>query len=66
MGIGSFAVACVLLAAGAGGAVDEWPMNQTQFKIPIHIKPEAQADIAELRLFCSRDEGRTWNHAGTA
>jgi hypothetical protein len=66
MGIGSFAVACLLLAAGAGAAPDEWPMNQTQFKIPIHVKPELQADIAELRLFCSRDEGKTWNHAGTA
>jgi hypothetical protein len=65
MGIGSFAVAC-LLAVGAGAPPDEWPMNQTQFKIPIHVKPEMQADIAELRLFCSRDEGRTWHHAGTA
>jgi hypothetical protein len=65
MGIGSFALAC-LLAVGAGAASEEWHMNQTQFKIPIRIKPELQADIAELHLYCSRDEGRTWNQVGRA
>ena len=66
MGIGSFAMACLLLAVAAGGTPDEWHMNQTQFKIPIRIKPELQTDISELKLFCSRDEGKTWNLAGVA
>jgi len=66
MGLGSFTLACLLFAVSAGGAPDEWHMSQTQFKIPIKIKPDLQADIHKLRLFCSRDEGKTWNLVGTA
>ncbi len=66
MGLGSFTLACLLFAVSAGGVPDEWHMSQTQFKIPIKIKPDLQADIHKLRLFCSRDEGKTWNLVGTA
>jgi hypothetical protein len=66
MGLGSFTLACLMFAVSAGGAADEWHMSQTQFKIPIKIKPDLQADIHKLRLFCSRDEGKTWNLVGTA
>ncbi len=66
MGIGSFAMACLLFAVSAGAAPDEWHMNQTQFKIPIRIKPDQQADIKSLVLYYSRDEGATWNQGGTA
>jgi hypothetical protein len=66
MGIGSFAMACVLLAVSAGEPQQEWHMNQTQFKIPIRIKPETHNDISELRLFCSQDEGKTWHQVGVA
>jgi hypothetical protein len=55
-----------LLVMAAGGAPDVWPINQSSFKIPIHVDPARRAAIRELRLFYSTDEGRTWKQTAVA
>jgi hypothetical protein len=51
---------CLLLAT-QGNPDDVVYLNQRNFQIPISIKPERQADIKELLLFRSRDQGRSWD-----
>jgi hypothetical protein len=42
-------------------------VNQKGFTIPISVKPERRADVRELVLYVSRDQGRTWEiHGRTA
>lgn len=62
MSLGSFTLACLLLTANAD-APEAWHYNDKQLQIPIRINPERQADIRELVLFVSRDEGKTWQEA---
>jgi hypothetical protein len=50
----------VLLLTTQGNPDDVVYLNQRNFQIPISIKPERQADIKELLLFRSRDQGRSW------
>jgi hypothetical protein len=49
---------CLLLAPH--GADDVFYMNQQNFQIPIKIAADRQADVKELLLFMSRDEGKSW------
>src|SRR5262249_4280980 len=51
---------CLLLAAQTGAAEDVVHMNQRGFQIPIRIQPERKAEVRELILFMSRDQGKTW------
>src|SRR5262245_51730887 len=67
MATGWFAWTCLLLAAGSpGGSDDVVHMNQRGFQIPIKIQPERQADVRELILYVSRDQGRTWGISARA
>jgi hypothetical protein len=56
---------CLLLAGANGGAYDV-AYKAKFLKIPIRISPEAQRDVRQLRLFLSRDQGRTWEEVGKA
>ena len=61
MGTGWLTWTCLLLAAGAPAAADDTVhMNQRGFQIPIRIEPARQAEVRELLLYLSRDQGRTW------
>jgi hypothetical protein len=60
MGMGSLTWACLLLAANAG-APDVYHLNQKKFAIPVKFEPSRRAEIRELLLYVSRDEGRSWN-----
>jgi hypothetical protein len=62
------ALACLMLGVGAPGSGDEIVyINQKGFTIPISVKPERRADVRELVLYLSRDQGRTWEiHGRTA
>jgi hypothetical protein len=56
---GSLLLACVL-AAHAGEA-EPWYLNISQFAIPIRISdPARKAEIKELLLYVSRDQGHNW------
>jgi hypothetical protein len=67
MGTGWLAWTCLLLATGAPGAADDIVhMNQRGFQIPIRIEPQRQAEVSELLLYLSRDQGRTWEIYGRA
>lgn len=53
--------------AGQPQPVKEYHINQHQIRIPISIESSAQrAEIRELILFLSTDEGRTWNQQAVA
>jgi hypothetical protein len=65
MGIGSFTLACLLLAVGAGPAPDEIYLTQTRFKIPVNIEAGGQSDVSAIRLFCCRPGSSQWELAGT-
>ncbi len=53
--------------AGEPQPVKEYHINQHQIRIPISIESSAQrAEIRELILFLSTDEGRTWNQQAVA
>jgi hypothetical protein len=52
--------ACLALTAVAAPPSDIIPMNQRGFTIPVDIRPERRAEIKELLLFVSTDEGQGW------
>jgi hypothetical protein len=53
--------------AGSPQPVKEYHINQHQIRIPISIESAAQrAEIHELILFMSNDEGKTWNQQAVA
>ncbi len=60
MGMGSLTWACLFLAVNAGGP-DVYHINQKKFAIPVKFDPARRAEIRELLLYVSRDEGRSWN-----
>jgi hypothetical protein len=64
MGSGTLTLALLVLAAGP--TPDVWPINQSTFKIPVHVDLAHRAAIKELRLFVSNDEGKTWKQTATA
>jgi hypothetical protein len=60
MNVGTLTLACVLLTVGQ--APDEIvPLNQRSVRFPIDIKPERRPEIAQLTLYVSSDQGRSWN-----
>lgn len=61
MSLVSMTLACLLVNAQAG-PVDIWHMNQPRFSIPIRIDPARRAEIKELWLYVSRDQGVTWDN----
>lgn len=65
MGKATLSFLCVLCGAAAARA-ETWPMNHRSMQIPIKIEPARRAEIRELQLFFSTDEGRNWNQGGTA
>jgi hypothetical protein len=60
--------ACLMLAVSAPGSADDVVyINQRGFTIPIRVLPERRAEVRELVLYLSRDQGRTWEtHARSA
>lgn len=53
------ALAGCLLVLGAM-PVDYFPINQPNFQIPIRIEPSRKAEIKQLILYVSTDEGKHW------
>jgi hypothetical protein len=60
MGMGPMAWACLLLTVHGAGTQESWYLNQRGFKIPIRIKAENRAELRELHLYVSCDQGQTW------
>ncbi len=65
MTTGTLALAVVLLATGTVPP-DVVPMNSRNFQIPIQILAGEREKIKELLLFCSTDQGATWNQTAVA
>ena len=65
MTLGAMTWTCLLLAAGAAQP-DVWHMNQRAFQIPIRFDAQRRAEIRELDLYVSHDQGQTWNMEGKA
>lgn len=66
MTTGWIAWTCLLLAANAGAADDLAPMNQRKFKIPIRLQPGRQADVNQMLLYLSRNQGQKWEQVAAA
>lgn len=65
MSAGIFTLATLLLAGQAGPA-DVYYMNAPRFSIPIRIDPpERRAEIKELILYATRDQGANWTRVRT-
>lgn len=62
MGTGTLTLVCLLLATSTSPQ-DVWPMNQRDFDIPIRTDPSRKAEIREMVLYVSTDQGKTWNKA---
>lgn len=65
MSMGSLTLAGLLWAVGALPA-DVVPMNQRNFKFPIKVAADRRAEMKELLLFVSTDQGHTWNQVAKA
>jgi hypothetical protein len=65
MTLGTMTWTCLLLTAGAAQP-DVFNMNQRAFQIPIHFDAQRRAEIRELDLYVSHDQGQTWNMEGKA
>src|SRR5215207_9875187 len=63
MGTGLMAWACLLLTAGSPDAADVVHFNMRGFQIPVEIDPSRKAEVHELILYLSKDQGRTWETA---
>jgi hypothetical protein len=59
MTFGTWLLAGVLLATNALPS-DVWPMDKRAFQIPITLDPERRAEIKEVILFVSKDQGKHW------
>jgi hypothetical protein len=66
MGMGTWTLACVLLTAGAGAEPETYHINRQKMAIPIEIVPARRGDLREIFLWCSRDEGKSWDVVGRA
>ncbi len=61
MSTGWMAWACLMLASGAPGNADDVVyINQRNFKIPIRVVPAKRAEIRDLYLYLSRNQGQNW------
>ncbi len=65
MTAGTWAMALLLLVANTLPP-DVEPMNSRDFKLPITIEPSRRAEVQELRLFVSADQGKNWELRGRA
>lgn len=50
-----------LLGSVAAAWAEPWPINQRSMQIPIKIEAARRAEIQELQLFYSADQGKTWS-----
>jgi hypothetical protein len=66
MGMGSLTLACALLLANTGAEPEPYYINRPRMSIPITINPDQRNSLRELVLYCSKDEGKTWDQAGQA
>jgi hypothetical protein len=55
-----------LLLAATAPAPEVFHLKTPNFSIPIRVKPEDRPAIRELRLYCSTDEGQTWQVVASA
>jgi hypothetical protein len=51
---------CLASLGGAFGPEDLAILNSRDFAIPIHVEADRKMDVRELKLYCSRDLGKTW------
>jgi hypothetical protein len=65
MGMGSMTLTCLLMAIHAGSP-DTTYLNDPRFKIPITIDPARRAEIRELVLYVSKDQGKSWEQYARA
>jgi hypothetical protein len=59
----SLCLACLGVSAAPE---DSAILNSRDFTIPIRIDAERRQDVRELKLYCSRDLGRTWELVAAA
>lgn len=59
-------LALLTALVGVGPAGDVYHIKDRNISIPIRIRPERQADISELILYVSIDQGKVWSQAGRA
>ena len=64
MTLGAMTWTCLFLTAAA--PPDAWPLNQKAFQIPIRLDPQHRAEVRELDLYVSHDQGQSWNLEGRA
>src|SRR6266403_490690 len=63
MSVGTISMACLMLVAGQ--VTDDWDfLNQRNLKIPVQIEAARRADLRELLLFRSADQGKSWQQIG--
>ncbi len=65
MGAGTLAWAFLCVALGQAPAADIVHSNQKALRIPVNFEQARRAEIRELLLFVSRDQGRTWGQFAT-
>jgi hypothetical protein len=65
MATGMLTMALLMVAAGQA-PTDLVPLNQQNFEIPIRIDQARRAEIKELLLFTSRNQGQTWEQVAVA
>lgn len=65
MATGTLCMALALLTPG-GAPADCFPINQRNFQIPIHIDPSRRAEMKQLLLYCSADQGKNWQQVAVA
>ncbi|HXG08579.1 MAG TPA: hypothetical protein VNK04_02225 [Gemmataceae bacterium] len=65
MSLGTLTLACLLLAAG-NQPLDVAPIGQHAFDIPIRLDPARKAEIRELNLLVSTDQGKSWHKVAVA
>jgi hypothetical protein len=66
MGMGSLTLACVMMLANAGAEPEISYLPSTRMNIPITIDPAKRDTLSGIILFCSMDEGKTWDQKGLA
>src|SRR5262249_5460996 len=64
MATGFLALLAIMGATGASG--DVWHIKDRNISIPIRVRADRQAEIAELILYVSIDQGKVWSRAGRA
>lgn len=55
-----------LLCSSSTLAPNVFPINQRNIMIPLHLDPSRRADMKELILYSSSDQGQTWQQVAVA